>query len=123
MAGQGEARTLKKRIAIIGVGCVSKPISFAFQPRSSSDADSRSRRLSFWRTCWAVCRGASNSGKTTLAKHLRRLLKNSTIIHLDDFAPVRLPIPSAPGPMSSLTSQPFFLWPGPREDSLLPSVP
>lgn len=36
-------------------------------------------------------RGASNSGKTTLAKHLHRLLKNSTIIHLDDFAPVRSP--------------------------------
>jgi hypothetical protein len=36
MAGQEEARTLKKRIAIIGVGCVSKPISFAFQPTSQA---------------------------------------------------------------------------------------
>lgn len=40
-------------------------------------------------------RGASNSGKTTLAKHIHRLLPNSTIIHLDDFAPVRPPRPSA----------------------------
>ncbi|KAL7415372.1 P-loop containing nucleoside triphosphate hydrolase protein [Mrakia frigida] len=40
--------------------------------------------------------GASNSGKTTLAKHLHRLLKNSTIIHLDDFAPPQSDIPYSP---------------------------
>jgi nicotinamide/nicotinate riboside kinase len=37
--------------------------------------------------------GASNSGKTTVAKHLHRLLSSSTIIHLDDFAPPQDQIP------------------------------
>ncbi|CDZ98255.1 p-loop containing nucleoside triphosphate hydrolase protein [Phaffia rhodozyma] len=40
--------------------------------------------------------GASNSGKTTLAKYLHRLIKNSTIIHLDDFAPAQHLIPYSP---------------------------
>ncbi|KAI8992868.1 P-loop containing nucleoside triphosphate hydrolase protein [Trametes punicea] len=33
--------------------------------------------------------GATCSGKTTLAKHLRRILPNSVIVHQDDFAPVK----------------------------------
>jgi len=32
--------------------------------------------------------GATCSGKTTLAKHLRQILPGSFIIHQDDFAPV-----------------------------------
>ncbi|KAI9066583.1 Flavocytochrome c [Trametes sanguinea] len=34
-----------------------------------------------------MLRGATCSGKTTLAKHLRRILPNSVIVHQDDFAP------------------------------------
>jgi len=41
-------------------------------------------------------RGASCSGKTTLAKHLRRILPNSIIIHQDDFAPLQKLIPIHP---------------------------
>ncbi|KAK1922164.1 hypothetical protein DB88DRAFT_536240 [Papiliotrema laurentii] len=37
--------------------------------------------------------GASCSGKTTLAKHLREVLPNSLIIHQDDFAPPAEAIP------------------------------
>jgi nicotinamide/nicotinate riboside kinase len=40
--------------------------------------------------------GASCSGKTTLAKHLRRILSNSVIIHQDDFAPPQELIPIHP---------------------------
>lgn len=31
--------------------------------------------------------GATCSGKTTLAKHLKNILPNSVIVHQDDFAP------------------------------------
>ncbi|KAL5528057.1 NRK1 [Sanghuangporus sanghuang] len=40
--------------------------------------------------------GATCSGKTTLAKHLRRCLPNSIIIHQDDFAPPQELIPIHP---------------------------
>ncbi|THH14807.1 hypothetical protein EW146_g5586 [Bondarzewia mesenterica] len=40
--------------------------------------------------------GATCSGKTTLAKHLRRLLPNSFIIHQDDFAPPQDTLPIHP---------------------------
>ncbi|KAI0769632.1 P-loop containing nucleoside triphosphate hydrolase protein [Trametes elegans] len=40
--------------------------------------------------------GATCSGKTTLAKHLRRILPNSVIIHQDDFAPPQELIPIHP---------------------------
>ncbi|KIK68934.1 hypothetical protein GYMLUDRAFT_255552 [Collybiopsis luxurians FD-317 M1] len=40
--------------------------------------------------------GATCSGKTTLAKHLRRILPNSVIIHQDDFAPPQDLVPMHP---------------------------
>ncbi|KAH7888434.1 hypothetical protein F5I97DRAFT_1852647 [Phlebopus sp. FC_14] len=40
--------------------------------------------------------GATCSGKTTLAKHLKNILPNSVIIHQDDFAPPRELIPRHP---------------------------
>ncbi|KAJ8521172.1 hypothetical protein ONZ45_g2089 [Pleurotus djamor] len=40
--------------------------------------------------------GATCSGKTTLAKHLRRILPNSVIIHQDDFAPPIEEVPIHP---------------------------
>ncbi|KAF7321387.1 Fumarate reductase [Mycena kentingensis (nom. inval.)] len=40
--------------------------------------------------------GATCSGKTTLAKHLNRILPNSVIIHQDDFAPPQDRIPYHP---------------------------
>ncbi|OCH86438.1 P-loop containing nucleoside triphosphate hydrolase protein [Obba rivulosa] len=40
--------------------------------------------------------GATCSGKTTLAKHLRRILPHSVIIHQDDFAPPQEKIPVHP---------------------------
>ncbi|KAF9219557.1 P-loop containing nucleoside triphosphate hydrolase protein [Gyrodon lividus] len=40
--------------------------------------------------------GATCSGKTTLAKHLREILPNSVIIHQDDFAPPQELIPVHP---------------------------
>ncbi|KAF9233488.1 P-loop containing nucleoside triphosphate hydrolase protein [Melanogaster broomeanus] len=40
--------------------------------------------------------GATCSGKTTLAKHLRSILPNSVIIHQDDFAPPQELIPIHP---------------------------
>ncbi|KAI0675076.1 P-loop containing nucleoside triphosphate hydrolase protein [Trametes maxima] len=40
--------------------------------------------------------GATCSGKTTLAKHLRRILPNSVIVHQDDFAPPQELIPIHP---------------------------
>lgn len=40
--------------------------------------------------------GASCSGKTTLAKHLRRTLNNSFIVHQDDFAPPEQLVPIHP---------------------------
>ncbi|EGN99590.1 hypothetical protein SERLA73DRAFT_179670 [Serpula lacrymans var. lacrymans S7.3] len=40
--------------------------------------------------------GASCSGKTTLAKHLKRILPNSVIIHQDDFAPQQGSLPIHP---------------------------
>ncbi|KAF4599734.1 ribosylnicotinamide kinase [Pleurotus pulmonarius] len=40
--------------------------------------------------------GATCSGKTTLAKHLRRILPNSVIIHQDDFAPPMEEVPLHP---------------------------
>ncbi|KZT65959.1 P-loop containing nucleoside triphosphate hydrolase protein [Daedalea quercina L-15889] len=41
--------------------------------------------------------GATCSGKTTLAKHLRNLLPESVILHQDDFAPPQENIPIHPG--------------------------
>ncbi|KAF8549029.1 P-loop containing nucleoside triphosphate hydrolase protein [Imleria badia] len=41
-------------------------------------------------------RGATCSGKTTVAKHLRTILPNSVIIHQDDFAPPEELIPIHP---------------------------
>ncbi|KAF8835547.1 P-loop containing nucleoside triphosphate hydrolase protein [Paxillus ammoniavirescens] len=40
--------------------------------------------------------GATCSGKTTLAKHLRNILPNSVIIHQDDFAPPQELLPIHP---------------------------
>ncbi|KIO04520.1 hypothetical protein M404DRAFT_1000648 [Pisolithus tinctorius Marx 270] len=40
--------------------------------------------------------GATCSGKTTLAKHLRTILPNSVIVHQDDFAPPQELIPIHP---------------------------
>ncbi|KAG7090953.1 hypothetical protein E1B28_010022 [Marasmius oreades] len=40
--------------------------------------------------------GATCSGKTTLAKHLRRILPNSVIIHQDDFTPPQNKVPIHP---------------------------
>ncbi|KAI8452564.1 P-loop containing nucleoside triphosphate hydrolase protein [Phakopsora pachyrhizi] len=40
--------------------------------------------------------GPTCSGKTTLAKHLRKILPNSTILHQDDFAPSSDKIPIHP---------------------------
>ncbi|KAG6821014.1 hypothetical protein H0H93_007904 [Arthromyces matolae] len=40
--------------------------------------------------------GATCSGKTTLAKHLKRILPNSVIIHQDDFAPPQELVPIHP---------------------------
>ncbi|KAH8827963.1 hypothetical protein DL96DRAFT_1601043 [Flagelloscypha sp. PMI_526] len=40
--------------------------------------------------------GATCSGKTTLAKHLNRILPNSVIIHQDDFAPPQELVPIHP---------------------------
>ncbi|KAH8119621.1 P-loop containing nucleoside triphosphate hydrolase protein [Phellopilus nigrolimitatus] len=40
--------------------------------------------------------GATCSGKTTLAKHLRRCIPNSIIIHQDDFAPPQELVPIHP---------------------------
>ncbi|KAJ7039171.1 P-loop containing nucleoside triphosphate hydrolase protein [Mycena alexandri] len=40
--------------------------------------------------------GATCSGKTTLAKHLHRILPNSVIIHQDDFAPPQELVPMHP---------------------------
>ncbi|EJF57622.1 P-loop containing nucleoside triphosphate hydrolase protein [Dichomitus squalens LYAD-421 SS1] len=40
--------------------------------------------------------GATCSGKTTLAKHLRRILPDSVIIHQDDFAPPQELVPVHP---------------------------
>ncbi|KXN90122.1 Nicotinamide riboside kinase [Leucoagaricus sp. SymC.cos] len=40
--------------------------------------------------------GATCSGKTTLAKHLRRILPDSVIIHQDDFAPPQEFVPVHP---------------------------
>ncbi|KAJ7287751.1 P-loop containing nucleoside triphosphate hydrolase protein [Mycena rebaudengoi] len=40
--------------------------------------------------------GATCSGKTTLAKHLKRILPDSVIIHQDDFAPPQELIPKHP---------------------------
>ncbi|KAJ3847538.1 P-loop containing nucleoside triphosphate hydrolase protein [Lentinula lateritia] len=40
--------------------------------------------------------GATCSGKTTLAKHLARILPNSVIIHQDDFAPPQEQVPVHP---------------------------
>jgi len=40
--------------------------------------------------------GATCSGKTTLAKHLRRILPDSVIIHQDDFAPPQELVPIHP---------------------------
>ncbi|KAH7923396.1 P-loop containing nucleoside triphosphate hydrolase protein [Leucogyrophana mollusca] len=40
--------------------------------------------------------GATCSGKTTLAKHLKRILPNSVIIHQDDFAPPQDLVPVHP---------------------------
>jgi len=40
--------------------------------------------------------GASCSGKTTLAKHLRKILPGNTIIHQDDFAPPQELVPMHP---------------------------
>lgn len=40
--------------------------------------------------------GASCSGKTTLAKHLRKILPNSFIVHQDDFAPPQSQVPIHP---------------------------
>ncbi|KAJ7647557.1 P-loop containing nucleoside triphosphate hydrolase protein [Roridomyces roridus] len=40
--------------------------------------------------------GATCSGKTTLAKHLKRILPNSVIIHQDDFAPPQEQVPVHP---------------------------
>ncbi|KAJ7690668.1 P-loop containing nucleoside triphosphate hydrolase protein [Mycena rosella] len=40
--------------------------------------------------------GATCSGKTTLAKHLKRILPNSVIIHQDDFAPPQELVPMHP---------------------------
>lgn len=40
--------------------------------------------------------GATCSGKTTLAKHLRRILPNSVIVHQDDFAPPQELVPVHP---------------------------
>ncbi|THH09450.1 hypothetical protein EW145_g2016 [Phellinidium pouzarii] len=42
------------------------------------------------------CRGATCSGKTTLAKHLRQCIPNSIIIHQDDFAPPQELVPIHP---------------------------
>ncbi|TRM67931.1 hypothetical protein BD626DRAFT_480229 [Schizophyllum amplum] len=40
--------------------------------------------------------GATCSGKTTLAKHLKRIIPNSVIIHQDDFAPPQELVPIHP---------------------------
>ncbi|KAI1796368.1 P-loop containing nucleoside triphosphate hydrolase protein [Ganoderma leucocontextum] len=40
--------------------------------------------------------GATCSGKTTLAKHLKRILPNSVIVHQDDFAPPQELVPVHP---------------------------
>ncbi|KAJ7718023.1 P-loop containing nucleoside triphosphate hydrolase protein [Mycena maculata] len=40
--------------------------------------------------------GATCSGKTTLAKHLKRILPNSVIIHQDDFTPPQEQVPMHP---------------------------
>ncbi|KAF9467324.1 P-loop containing nucleoside triphosphate hydrolase protein [Collybia nuda] len=40
--------------------------------------------------------GATCSGKTTLAKHLKRILPDSVIIHQDDFAPPQELVPIHP---------------------------
>ncbi|KAK7685223.1 hypothetical protein QCA50_011586 [Cerrena zonata] len=40
--------------------------------------------------------GATSSGKTTLAKHLRNILPSSVIVHQDDFAPPMEQIPIHP---------------------------
>ncbi|KAJ7035195.1 P-loop containing nucleoside triphosphate hydrolase protein [Mycena alexandri] len=40
--------------------------------------------------------GATCSGKTTLAKHLQRILPNSVVIHQDDFAPPQELLPIHP---------------------------
>ncbi|KAF9268763.1 P-loop containing nucleoside triphosphate hydrolase protein [Marasmius fiardii PR-910] len=40
--------------------------------------------------------GATCSGKTTLAKHLKRILPHSVIIHQDDFAPPQHKVPIHP---------------------------
>nr|GAT57771.1 fumarate reductase [Mycena chlorophos] len=40
--------------------------------------------------------GATCSGKTTLAKHLKRIIPNSVIIHQDDFAPPQELVPINP---------------------------
>ncbi|KAG6334051.1 hypothetical protein ID866_5039 [Astraeus odoratus] len=40
--------------------------------------------------------GATCSGKTTLAKHLRKIIPNSVIVHQDDFAPPQEVIPIHP---------------------------
>ncbi|CCL99853.1 uncharacterized protein FIBRA_01877 [Fibroporia radiculosa] len=40
--------------------------------------------------------GATCSGKTTLAKHLRRILPGSVILHQDDFAPPQELVPMHP---------------------------
>ncbi|KAI0256448.1 P-loop containing nucleoside triphosphate hydrolase protein [Lactifluus subvellereus] len=40
--------------------------------------------------------GATSSGKTTLAKHLRNILPDSFIVHQDDFAPPQATLPIHP---------------------------
>lgn len=61
---------MRTRLVIIGVGYVSP------SPCANSDSS-----------------GASCSGKTTLAKHLARILPSSLIIHQDDFAPASENVP------------------------------
>ncbi|KAH9940469.1 P-loop containing nucleoside triphosphate hydrolase protein [Epithele typhae] len=68
---------MKTRVIFVGIGCV-KSLS---QPADALNP---------------VFRGATCSGKTTLAKHLKRILPNSVILHQDDFAPPQELVPVHP---------------------------
>ncbi|KAL1405109.1 ribosylnicotinamide kinase [Vanrija albida] len=60
--------------------------------------------------------GASCAGKTSLAKHLRRLLPNALLLHMDDFAPASddVPISAEHGIQDWDDPETCILWPKAR---------
>ncbi|ETW80261.1 hypothetical protein HETIRDRAFT_440275 [Heterobasidion irregulare TC 32-1] len=72
------------------------PIPIPTEPRDGSLPNELAAEAARTRVVLVGIGGATCSGKTTLAKHLRRLLPNSFIIHQDDFAPPQSTLPIHP---------------------------